>query len=339
MAGVEFYSGILCAGFVNAHSHLELAYLRGAIEAGGGFATFAESMGKVRGNFSEQEQLAAIAEADKTMWQEGVDAVGDIVNGETSFAVKATSKIYYHNFLEVFGLRVCNLERQRELLKYPNTSLTPHSTYSVQDAPFREMCGGDSEKPLSIHFLETPDEAELYRGGGSLHKWYESVGFECDFLHYGTPANRIVACTSKERSVMLVHNCAITQHDIDTITNHFSTPVSWVLCPRSNNYISGIEPRSVAMLRSSGNNINICIGTDSLASNWSLSMIEELKMFRDIPLAELLQWATINGAKALGIDDKYGSLEVGKRSGVVNLTGVDLTNFALTPETKAKRIL
>ena len=339
MAGVEFYSGILCAGFVNAHSHLELAYLRGAIEAGGGFAAFAESMGKVRGCFSEQEQLAAIDEADKAMWQEGVDAVGDIVNGETSFSVKATSKIYYHNFLEVFGLRVCNLERQRELLKYPNTSLTPHSTYSVQDAPFWEMCGGDSEKPLSIHFLETPDEAELYRGGGSLHKWYESVGFECDFLHYGTPANRIVACTPKERSVMLVHNCAITQHDIELLTNHFSMPVSWVLCPRSNNYISGIEPRSVAKLRSSCNNINICRGTDSLASNWSLSMVEELKMFRDIPLAELLQWATINGAKALGIDDKYGSLEVGKQSGVVNITGVDLTNFALTSETKAKRIL
>lgn len=339
MAGVEFHSGILCAGFVNAHSHLELAYLRGAIEAGGGFATFAESMGRVRGEFSEQEQLTAIAEADNAMWQEGVDAVGDIVNGETSFAVKATSKIYYHNFLEVFGLRVCNLERQRELLKYPNTSLTPHSTYSVQDAPFMEMCGGDSGAPLSIHFLETPDEAALYRGAGSLHKWYESVGFECDFLHYETPAKRIVACTPKLRSVMLVHNCAITQHDVDTITNHFSTPVSWVLCPRSNNYISGVEPRSVALLRALGDNINICIGTDSLASNWSLSMIEELKMFRDIPLAELLRWATINGAKALGIDDKYGSLEVGKRSGVVNLSGVDLTSFTLTPETKAKRIL
>lgn len=339
MAGVEFHSGILCAGFVNAHSHLELAYLRGAIEAGGGFAAFAESMGKVRDNFSEEVQLAAIAEADKAMWQEGVDAVGDIVNGETSFAVKATSKIYYHNFLEVFGLRVCNLEQQRELLKYPNTSLTPHSTYSVQDAPFREMCGGDSDKPLSIHFLETPDEAMLYRGDGSLHKWYESVGFECDFLHYGTPTNRIVACTPKERSVMLVHNCAITQYDIDLLSNHFSTPVSWVLCPRSNSYISGIEPRSVESLRSAGGNINICIGTDSLASNRSLSMVEELKMFRNIPLAELLQWATINGAKALGIDDKYGSLEVGKRSGVVNLTGVDLKSFTLTPDTKAKRIL
>ena len=95
----------------------------------------------------------------------------------------------------------------------------------------------------------------------------------------------------------------------------------------------------MAKLRSSCNNINICIGTDSLASNVSLSMVEELKMFRNIPLAELLQWATINGAKALGIDDKYGSIEPGKRSGIVCLTGVDLENFVLTPSAKAKRLL
>ena len=337
--GVEFHSGVLCAGFVNAHSHIELSYLRGAIAAGGGFAAFADSIGRVRGNYSDEEQLAAIAEADKAMWQEGVDAVGDIVNGETSFATKATSKIYYHNFAEVFGLRACNLERQRELLKYPNTSLTPHSIYSVQDAPFREVCSEVCDKPLSIHFLETDSEAALYRGEGSLHEWYTKVGFECDFLHYGSPVERIVASAPKDRDVLLVHNCAVTPHDIETITNHFSTPVSWVLCPRSNNYISGLEPRSVELLRKAGNNINICIGTDSLSSNWSLSMVEELKMFRDVPLAELLQWATLNGAKALGIADKYGSIEVGKRSGIVNLTGVDLAEFRLTAQTKAVRLL
>ena len=70
MAGVEFHSGILCAGFVNAHSHIELSYLRGAIAEGGGFASFAESIGRVRGAFSEEERLSSIAEADKTMWQE-----------------------------------------------------------------------------------------------------------------------------------------------------------------------------------------------------------------------------------------------------------------------------
>lgn len=335
MAGVEFYSGILCAGFVNTHSHLELAYLRGAIEEGGGFASFASSIGRVRNNFSEEEQLTAIAEADKEMWQEGVDAVGDIVNGVTSFATKATSKIYYHNFAEVFGLRECNLERQRKLLNYPNTTLSPHSTYSVQDAPFCEVCG-EGEAPLSIHFLETPDEKLLYKGEGSLNEWYKAVGFECDFLHYGGPAERIVACTPKQRSVVLVHNCALAEQDIEVIENHFSS-VYWALCPRSNYYISAIEPQSVELLRARA--LNICIGTDSLASNRSLSIIEELKMFPDVPLAERLQWATINGAKALGIADKFGSIEVGKQSGIVNLTGVDLDDFTLTQASKAVRIL
>ena len=339
MAGVEFYSGILCAGFVNAHSHLELSYLRGAIAEGEGFAAFAESIGRVRGNFSEEERTTAIAKADRTMWEEGIDAVGDIVNGATSFSAKVASPILYHNFVEVFGLRECNLNRQRELLNYPNTSLTPHSTYSVAEAPFREACENDIDKPLSIHFMESKAEAELYIGSGSLHEWYERVGFRCDFLHYETPAKRIVACTPKERSVLLVHNCAISSRDIEVIMSHFTAPVFWVLCPRSNDYISRIKPQSVELLRSYGSNVNICIGTDSLASNWSLSMVEEMKMFSDIPLAEVLRWATINGEMALGIADKYGSIEVGKRSGIVNLTGVNLDNFTLTDTSKAVRIL
>ncbi len=339
MAGVEFYSGILCAGFVNAHSHIELSYLKGTIVERGGYASFADSMAKVRNTFSEAEQLVAIAEEDRAMWQEGVDAVGDIVNGSTSFATKAKSPIYYKNFAEVFGLRECNLERQREVLKYPNTSLTPHSTYSVQDGAFREICETDRDNPLSIHFLETESEAKLYRREGSLHDWYAKVGFECDFLHYGSPSERIVRCVPKDRSVLLVHNCAISERDVEIITTHFSAPVYWVLCPRSNNYISGIEPHSVELLRAADANINICIGTDSLASNWSLSMIEELKMFQNIPLDELLRWATINGAKALGIDDKFGSIEVGKHSGIVNLTGVNLDDFTLTEASKAVRIL
>ena len=336
---VEFYSGVLCAGFINAHSHIELSYLKGAIAEGKGYAAFAANIAKVRDTFSEEEQLLAIEEADHTMWAEGVDAVGDIVNGDSSFATKQSSPIYYKNFAEVFGLRECNLEHQRTLLQYPNTSLSPHSIYSVQDAPFKEVCGEDCDAPLSIHFLETPDESLLYRSKGSLHEWYAQVGFKCDFLHYGSPAKRIVASVPKDRRVLLVHNCAITASDIELLTSHFSAPISFALCPRSNAYISGIEPRSVELLREAGSNINICIGTDSLSSNWSLSMIEELKMFRDIPLAELLQWATINGAKALGIADKYGSIEVGKRSGVVCLSGIDLENFKLTPYTKAKRVL
>lgn len=337
LSGVEFYAGILCAGFINAHSHLELAYLKGAIAERGGYASFASSMAAVRNNFSEKERLTAIADADRAMWQEGVDAVADIVNGATSFATKATSPIRYHSFAEVFGLKLCNLAEQRTLLTASNRSLTPHSTYSLSEANFRAACEGDATMPLSIHFLESEAESELYRGYGSLHEWYGRMGFECDFLHYGSPAERLVRSVPRDRSVMLVHNCYLTPEDIDVIMNHFTAPVYWVLCPRSNSYISGLEPRSVALMRARG--LNICIGTDSLASNWSLSMLEELKCFKDVPLDELLSWATLGGAKALGLDHALGVVEAGRRCGIVNISGVNLESMSLTDASVARRLL
>lgn len=294
-------------------------------------------MGSVRGNFDASQRLAAAEEADRMMWDEGIEAVGDIVNDASSFAVKADSPIRYRSFAEVFGLRECNLERQRALLRHPLTSLTPHSVYSVQDAPFREVCNDGSDAPLSIHFMESPDELSLFFGRGALHDWYEKVGFECDFLRYGLPAERIVECIPKERSVMLVHDCYVTQTDIDIIMNHFTAPVHWVLCPRSNRHISGIEPRTVDLLRANG--LNICIGTDSLASNSSLSVIEELKCFRGVPLDELLTWATANGADALGFGDTLGRAEVGKRCGLTLISGADLSTMTLTDDSRARRVL
>lgn len=334
---MEFHAGILSPAFVDAHAHLELSYLKGAIPSGGGYAAFASAMGSVRNGFDEAQRLAAAAEADREMWNEGIEAVGDIVNDPSSFAVKIGSRIRYRSFAEVFGLRECNLERQRELLHNPLTSLTPHSVYSVQDAPFREVCNDGSDAPLSIHFMESPEELLLFFGRGALYDWYEKVGFRCDFLHYGLPAERIVECIPKERSVMLVHDCYVTQTDIDIIMNHFTAPVHWVLCPRSNRYISGIEPRTVGLLRANG--LNICIGTDSLASNGSLSMVEELKCFAGIPLDELLTWATANGAAALDFGDTLGRAEVGKRCGLTLISGADLATMTLTDTAKATRLL
>ena len=136
---------------------------------------------------------------------------------------------------------------------------------------------------------------------------------------------------------MLVHNCYLTPEDIDVIMNHFTAPVYWVLCPRSNSYISGLEPRSVALMRARG--LNICIGTDSLASNWSLSILEELKCFKDVPLDELLSWATLGGAKALGLDHALGVVEAGRRCGIVNISGVNLESMSLTDAYVARRLL
>ena len=283
-------------------------------------------MAAVRNNFTTEERAAALQNADKAMWQEGIDAVADIVNDNSSFSVKSSSKIHYHSFAEVFGLKKSNIELCKSLTDNPNTTLTPHSVYSVQDADFRAVCSSGNA-PLSIHFKESEGEEQLFSGYGALAEWYSQVGFECDFLHYNSAAQRIVKSIPASRSVMLVHNSFVTQQDIELIMNHFTAPVYWVLCPRSNRYISGSITDAVHLLRR--NNLNICIGTDSLASNTSLSIIEELKCFKDIPLEELLRWATINGAAALGIEPK----------GLINISGADLSTMRITEDTTVKRVL
>lgn len=204
----EFYAGALCAGFVNAHSHVELAYLRGAIERGSGFAGFARQIGAVRGNFSLNERVQALRAADAVMWAQGIDVVADIVNGATSMPMKAQSPIRYTTFGEVFGLNSTTEPMLRLQAEWPEVILTPHSTYSLQEETFRQIveAGAEADAPLSIHFMESKAEAALYRGEGSLNDWYTRMGWQCDFLAYGSPTRRIIESVPATRRVLLVHN-------------------------------------------------------------------------------------------------------------------------------------
>ena len=331
----EFHAGLLTPGFVNAHCHLELSALRGRIPEGCGFAGFARAMGEVRGLAGEEERRAAIAAADAEMTRGGIVAVGDIANGEAAFDVKSAGRIAYRTFAEFFGLRMMVADSLRPLLRHPRTSLTPHSVYSVQDAPFRALCA-EGTAPLSIHFMESPAEAELFAGRGPLHEWYARAGFACDFLHYGSPAERLVRSIPAERPLILVHACCVGEEEVRRILAHFTAPVYWCLCPRSNRYISRLAP-PVALLRSLG--ARICLGTDSLASNRSLSLLDELRALGGIPLRESLRWATLGGAEALGLDDALGTVAPGKRPGLNLLTGLDFERMALTPDTRVKPLI
>lgn len=341
LAQTEFYAGALCAGFVNAHSHIELSYLRGAIERGSGFAGFARQIGAVRGNFTLEEREQALRAADAAMWAQGVNAVADIANGATSMPMKAQSPIRYTTFGEVFGLN-STLEPMAALkAEWPEVILTPHSTYSLQEGLFRQTVEAEhkADAPLSIHFMESEAEAALYRGEGSLNDWYERMGWRCDFMNYGSPTRRIIESVPATRRVLLVHNCYVGREDIEQLLGHFSDRVSWVVCPASNDFISGIKP-PIDLLREMG--CRICIGSDSLASNDRLSIIGEMKYFMDIPLRELLTWATRNGAEALGLQAELGDVEVGRRSGIVLLEGITSDNEGelwLTEQTTSRRLV
>ena len=125
----------------------------------------------------------------------------------------------------------------------------------------------------------------------------------------------------------------MTDKDICVIHNHFSVPPTFVLCPQSNNYISGLRPPVELLLR---HNAKVAIGTDSLASNDNLSIIEELKQLPEVPLAKRIEWATMGGAEALDLDSEIGSLEVGKRAGIVLIEGLEERDGALQLSTTAR---
>ena len=335
MASVEFFPGILIPGMVNCHCHLELSYLKGAIAEGEGYGGFARSIGAVRNNFTTEERIRSARLADAQMWEEGVEAVADIANDDLVMEVKTQSKIEYHTLFEFFGLNNRDVEPHFDLAnRYPRSFVTPHSTYSVQDEPFRQICTRNSSL-LSIHLLESDAEEGLYHGRGSLHEWYQRMGWECDFLKYESPAGRVAGCIDRKCRVLLVHNTRATAEDIATVESHTKNG-TWVLCPESNRFISNDRP-PVELLRKSG--VAIAVGTDSLASARSLSMIENLRLLGNHPLRELLTWATLNGAKALGIDAMKGAIEIGKRPGLVVIEGADLHNLCLTPESVAHRII
>lgn len=331
----EFYAGLLVPGFVNAHCHLELSYLRGAIPEGGGFAAFARSMGEVRHRFSLEERKAAARAADARMWHEGVQAVGDISNDEWCFEIKEQSPIHYHTFAELFGLRTTDTRHQEPLLSHPHSSLTPHSTYSVQEDLFIYIAN-EGTAPLSIHFMESPSELALFHHEGELHAWYQRQGLTCDFLHHGSPARRLVESIPTNKRLLLIHNCMLREEDITLLQGHFQAPIHWVLCPRSNHYISQLRP-PVELLRH--HKAHIALGTDSLASNHSLSILEEVRAIHGVPLAERLNWATLRGAEALGLADRMGSIEVGKRPGVVLIEGADLEQMELSEKSLSRRLV
>jgi cytosine/adenosine deaminase-related metal-dependent hydrolase len=336
IASVEFYPGILIPGMVNAHSHLELAYLRSAIAEGTGFAGFAREIGRVRGNYTTEERLHAASVADSEMWHEGVEAVLDIANDDLIMPIKERSKIEYHTLFEVFGLNTQSCDTHRAMAaQYRNSDITTHSTYSLQDGIFRSIAREGSEA-LSIHLLESEDETALYNKKGSLCDWYTRMGWECDFLHYGSPVARIVASVPAERRTVVVHGCMATREDVTRLNNHLLTPPTWVLCPESNRFISGITPPA-EMLREMG--ATIAIGTDSLASARSLSLIDNMRLIEGVSLVEMLQWATINGAKALGKEQSIGEIAIGKRPGLVIIEGADLQSLSLKPESRSRRII
>lgn len=347
----EVLAGILSPGFVNAHCHLELSHLKNKIPEKTGLIEFVYKVVTER-HHPEETILHAMKIAQDEMIQNGIVAVGDICNNFLSASMKSSKQLHYYNFIEASGwhpqVAVERFERSRIIYeKYfeekQNVSIVPHAPYSVSGSLWEKITPYFSGRVVTIHNQETIYEDEFFlHGKGALAKMYEMM--KIDNAFYKSPGTGSVPSyfekLSSASSVILVHNTFIKQGDIDFINKAKGSQqlISFCLCPNANMYIENALPPVDLLMH---NNVNIILGTDSLASNHQLSIMEEIKTiskkFLSIKIETLLKWATLNGAHALEMNDTLGSFEPGKKPGVVLIENV--TGGLINENTTSRRLL
>jgi aminodeoxyfutalosine deaminase len=349
IATLEFYNGIIVPGFINCHCHLELSHFRGLVEPESGLPRFIGSVRKLRDSGPGGAEDAAIR-YDTIMASEGIVACADICNSTDSFKAKSLSSVNYLSLIEVFGINpdaashrfsdALALASEAEKKSLPH-NIVPHSAYSVS-TPLLQLIkdykGGTGI--TSLHFMESESEALLLSGaGGPMLEAYREFGIDLSSMRLpSSHADAVMNLITTEGNLILVHNTFAGNAEIDTVNGRGRT--FWCLCVNSNLYISRALP-PVTLLRSKG--CKIVLGTDSLASNPRLSILSEMitlqERFPETETAEIVRWATLNGAEALGIDATAGSIEPGKRPGLLLIEKCDLLNLRLTHESSVKRLI
>ena len=349
--GIEKFNGILTPGFVNCHCHLELSHMRGLIPERTGLIDFVFSVVTQR-HFPEEEIREAIAAAEHEMIQNGIVAAGDISNNLLTIQQKLNHNLHYYNFVEASGwlpdVATQRFARSKEHFdtysKYLPTSIVPHAPYSVSDALWNLIKPYFKNKVVSIHNQETVFEDELFlQNSGDFVRMYQMMNLDNSFYEASGKSSLQTYFSRLEEAshVLLVHNTFTKEQDVTFVKNtRPGNSVSFCLCVNANQYIERSIP-PVDILRKQG--CNIVLGTDSLASNWSLSILDEMKTiqnkFPSIPLEELLRWATINGAQALQMNDKLGSFEKGKQPGIVLLHNLDVNQKEILHSAKVERLI
>jgi cytosine/adenosine deaminase-related metal-dependent hydrolase len=331
---VQQFNGLISPGFVNCHCHLELSHMKGRLPEKTGLVDFVFKVVTER-HHRQEEILVSIAKAEEEMLGNGIVAAGDICNNDSTLAQKQISNLHYYNFIEASGwlpeVAPARFERALKLheeFKVQNpkckVSIVPHAPYSVSENLWKQIQPYFENKTVSIHNQETIFEDEFFlEGTGDFNRMYELMKIDTKH-HQPTKRSSLQSYFDKLRpakNVLLVHNTFTNPGDIDFIkhqTSNVEHQTYFCLCVNANLYIENKLP-PIEMFRK--NDCKIVLGTDSLASNWSLNIWDEIKTIRKnfpaIPSEEMLQWATINGAKALEMDDELGSFEKDKKPGIV----------------------
>jgi cytosine/adenosine deaminase-related metal-dependent hydrolase len=340
---VDLGSVAILPGLVNAHTHLELSYLRDQVPPAREFVSWVRAVVAARRERPDPrspEVMQAVEEGIAEAVRCGTALVGDITNTLVTFEPLTRSPLAGVVFYELIRFNapdprtfVDQACRQLDALEETDrvrTSLAAHAPYSVAPLVFRAIRRAvdlDAFAPCSVHVSESAEEVEFIQtGGGAWRSFLEDVGaWDPRWMPPGvSPVQFLDESGFLDARVLAVHGVQMTPADLARLAARGSTLVS---CPRSNGHTGAGAP-PIAEFYASG--VRVAIGTDSLASAPDLSVFAELATMRalapSVPASRLLDSATRQGARALGFDADYGTIEPGKQARLLAVSipdGVD----------------
>jgi cytosine/adenosine deaminase-related metal-dependent hydrolase len=335
----------LMPGLVNAHTHLELSWLRGRVPPQADFLTWVagllaerRAMEQAGDPATDDPARAAIAELRAT----GTVAVGDISNALITPPLLAEAQMPAVVFHELLGFRVTDGRRHVEdaiarhaplAFEDVRLALAPHAPFSVSRELFeavREWTAGATPRITSVHVAESPEEVELLStGAGPWQERLAALGAWRDgWVAPGCgPGDYLCDLGVIDRGTLVVHGVQLTDSELARIAAAGATLVT---CPRSNAWV-GVGDPPVARFLASG--VRLALGTDSLASAPDLNLFGELAALRrlapDASARRLLAAATLGGADALGLSAEFGAILPGRRA---TLVAVDVPRGTADPE-------
>lgn len=347
--------GALVPGFVNGHCHVELSHLHKKFVKGTGMAGFIDQINALRDWAGRERKQELVKEWMDKMWAEGVSAMADISNDDSSFDIKASHPLYTRTFLEVFGSEpemcegvMADVTALQELADKAgiDAAPTPHSCYTMSPQLLTSSAAAGLKRDyISYHSQESQEEEDLLlTGTGAMYENRVRNGMSTppvtgeSSLRYFIERLADAHPAPYDEHILLVHNVCLSQSDIDAAKKVMNN-VYWALCPLSNIFIHNALP-PVKLMRDNG--LAIMLGTDSLSSNDDLDMVAEMEClhrnFPDVPMSEILTWASANGARFLGKDNVLGALKPGMRPGIVRISAVDGNGF-VTSESRSERVI
>ena len=324
---------ILMPGLVNAHCHLDYTMLRRAIQPQRSFTEWIRRINALKRTLSDEDYVAGITRGFEELRRWGTTTVANIESFPELLLHMAPPLIRTWWFFEMIDIR--HRETTEETVAgalafftpredwLGGFGLSPHAPYTASGALFElaSKTAAELDMPVTTHIAESREESEMFlTGKGELYDFMLKLGrwmFDC--AHQRTPFAHVAAHAQLNSRWLLAHMNELEDSDFTLLRSMApETRPSIVHCPGSHKYFRH-RPFQLSRLLDEG--VNVCLGTDSLASTDTLSMFDEMRTVAQrapwLPPSEILKLATVNGARALGL--KAGEIRAGALADLIAL--------------------